>query len=556
MPGGGDDAGDDHGEKKPKRLIQGGLGAWPGFSVSKKIRHRQKDTLVPLEVKSRVPSKMNTFKRTNISSLSRNKKRGCNGRLFNERCILIVTVSFACLMLLGNIWLYWILNDAAASAAAAPGDTTMSVQVHQKDKSQQRHHLAFSTSCSFHSFKQDWQSYLFFHSALRQNQPGTVTRIVSGCDEEQKKAVQEMHDEKIATMSDRFHVHFTPEFGKVEGASYQATKYWNKPFSVHHWMKNVFGYSPGQTHTEHDDDIIIIVDPDMLLQRPLVNNFTGYPLDFWGDRTQKFPDLIRSRVEHGHPIAQDYSFGAAWLTNLGGNLTYVVGPDSPVHNVSESDANALYSAGPPYMLTARDMYLVSDKWCDFLPRMFELHPQMMAEMYGYSMAVAHLGLKHQIAKGMMISNVGMNRGEGWYFLDNASPEEVCGRAQDSSLPNRPHMLHYCQRYSIGDFFQSKYKTHHEFLTCEQPLMRQPPRDAAARYNYSHYGDGSFEQYDKISTRIGHAYMVCTILAAFNQAATYFKQNHCPAATANYNQTWNFFEDEKERVRVGKAKQQR
>jgi hypothetical protein len=50
-----DDTGDDHGEKKPKRLIQGGLGVWPGFSVTKKIRHRQKDILVPLEVKSRVP---------------------------------------------------------------------------------------------------------------------------------------------------------------------------------------------------------------------------------------------------------------------------------------------------------------------------------------------------------------------------------------------------------------------------------------------------------------------------------------------------------------------
>ena len=59
-------------------------------------------------------------------------------------------------------------------------------------------------------------------------QQGTVTRIVSGCDPEQEKEMTQVFKEKIAIMSDNFHLHFTPEFGKVPGKSFQTTKYWNK----------------------------------------------------------------------------------------------------------------------------------------------------------------------------------------------------------------------------------------------------------------------------------------------------------------------------------------
>jgi hypothetical protein len=52
--GDGDDD-DGHGDKKPKRLMQQGLGSWQGFSVKKKIQHRNNTITVPLEVANRVP---------------------------------------------------------------------------------------------------------------------------------------------------------------------------------------------------------------------------------------------------------------------------------------------------------------------------------------------------------------------------------------------------------------------------------------------------------------------------------------------------------------------
>lgn len=41
-----------------------------------------------------------------------------------------------------------------------------------------RFHIAFSTGCSP---RQDWQSYATFFSAEKVHQPGTLTRIASGC---------------------------------------------------------------------------------------------------------------------------------------------------------------------------------------------------------------------------------------------------------------------------------------------------------------------------------------------------------------------------------------
>ena len=90
-----------------------------------------------------------------------------------------------------------------------------------------QYHVVFSTSCHV---KQDWQSYLFFYQAMIQKQEGNVTRIVSGCTPEQEAQMMKVHEEQITIMSDRFHLHFTPEFGKIPGKSYQETKYWNKPF--------------------------------------------------------------------------------------------------------------------------------------------------------------------------------------------------------------------------------------------------------------------------------------------------------------------------------------
>ena len=97
----------------------------------------------------------------------------------------------------------------------------------EPESHEQNIHLVFSTSCSF---KQDWQSYAFFFQVMSSGQQGDVTRIVSGCEPEQQEELQRIHKEQIQIMSDRFHLHFTPEYGGKDNKSWQSTKYWNKPY--------------------------------------------------------------------------------------------------------------------------------------------------------------------------------------------------------------------------------------------------------------------------------------------------------------------------------------
>ena len=311
-----------------------------------------------------------------------------------------------------------------------------------------------------------------------------------------------------------------------------------------HWLEHKFGYRyEGDISTPYDDDIIILVDPDMLMQRPFVNDFSSFPNHIWQPQFRDNPDEIYHKITHGHPMAQDYSFGAAWLRAGQANWTHVVGPDSPVHDVSNKEARVFYAAGPPYMLTARDMYRVVYHWAKFLPRLFDLFTGFMVEMYGYCTAAAHLGLKHQMANGFMVSNVEMTGGEGWAFLD-----EVKGKACHLSelTETVPHVIHFCQRYAIGDYFLSKYKLPVDFLSCDFPLLELPPVDIAETATYSHYGNGDIKEWDPDSKRIKqkyrHSFMVCSIMNTLNKAATYYKDHNCPNG-ANYNQTWNHFKAE-------------
>ena len=95
------------------------------------------------------------------------------------------------------------------------------------DNNPPKYHLVFSTSCTD---QQDWESFVFFYHAARVQQPGTVTRIVSGCDARQAREVLDFFHRHIAPLSveGNFHVHLTPDYGKVALARGHYYKYMNK----------------------------------------------------------------------------------------------------------------------------------------------------------------------------------------------------------------------------------------------------------------------------------------------------------------------------------------
>jgi len=105
-------------------------------------------------------------------------------------------------------------GDAAASALDTVSTTSGGVE----------YHIVFSTGCSLY---QDWQSYVFFFQAAAARQPGTVTRIVSGCDAEEERKMADLFQDQIHPMAPgRFKIHFTPDFSKLPNG--KSFVYWSK----------------------------------------------------------------------------------------------------------------------------------------------------------------------------------------------------------------------------------------------------------------------------------------------------------------------------------------
>jgi len=230
-----------------------------------------------------------------------------------------------------------------------------------------RYHVIFSTDCSPY---QHWQSYLVYYSAYNVRQPGHVTRIASGCTEEESAGIQEWFDTHVQPLSTRFHLHLTPKFSGVKneetGEVVGDYKFANKPHGLRHWMEHAAHFSLDQ-----QDDVVILIDPDMVLMRPITGDFSNERETVISP--QRKQNLLSTRVEHGIPFAQTYGLGTQWRTF---DLSKIAGENSPAKSVSKEDGFAYYPAGPPYIATAKDMYQISLKWTEFVPRVHAQYPHL------------------------------------------------------------------------------------------------------------------------------------------------------------------------------------
>lgn len=392
---------------------------------------------------------------------------------------------------------------------------------------QQEIHILFSTSCSS---SQDWQSYLLFHSMMHVQQTGNVTRLISGCTPEERAHQEEQMQEIQKSMSPRFNAYFTElDFGKkfsMKQGDWHSFKYFNKPFSVLAYMQDVLGFSSGSR--EHENDLIVLLDPDMIALQSFVNDFTEFVPE-----SQEI-----KRVSHGHMFGQPFGYGKQWFEEAKNNITYLVGSeDSPVNRLSGDDLFH-YHAGPPYIGTGRDFYSLVKTWCDILPRYQELRGHFMVEMYSASLAAAHLGLPFHLVPDFMISDDSVQK-EGWSGIDSADPNDLC---VSGGVKRLPLVHHYCQRFGLGEFFFNKHIFNNGFFDCQQPLIREPPRDVALIYNYTHYGDGTNKTWEGRDYKYvkRNAFMLCSMTSALNEASTFYKQQHC-GDDANYEKTWMWHE---------------
>ena len=81
-------------------------------------------------------------------------------------------------------------------------------------------------------------------------------------------------------------------------------QYFNKPFGTRHWLENALGYASTSSSNEHDNHIIILLDPDQIILKPFTADFSQHP-EAWRRRTS-LP--YWDKITHGKPFAQQYGF--------------------------------------------------------------------------------------------------------------------------------------------------------------------------------------------------------------------------------------------------------
>ncbi|KAL7511853.1 hypothetical protein ACHAXN_008975 [Cyclotella atomus] len=426
-------------------------------------------------------------------------------------------------------------------------------------------HVVFSTDCSGY---QHWQSIAAYYSIKRAGHLGRVTRIASGC----KPAEQEKIRDEINKMDpSRFMVHFTPSFA-ING----GYKYSNKPGGLNHWIMN--------TDMNIDEEVIALVDPDMMLMRPITPELgaglTAVPVS--KDRTSAdmieyrdeqgtvqilrkstLPDLPL-RVEKGTAAGQHFGIGVLWVpsgTNdarkdfKNFNLTAVCGIDSPCLNkprdgpyTTREYAESYYSVGPLYICSTSDWKALLPRWHQFTPLVHEQYPKLLAEMYGFTMAAADRQLKFALSSSYMVSDANtMSPTESWLWIDEYgsqstgnSARSVCEGAKFNSLPTET--LRRLYSYGYGHYAENDVAAFNWPLPvtlhyCQRYLFANHTF-AKRKMNQDFFRcDGSPLEFDiekilkALDTSVGKvqkrtAFMICHLIPLINMALEDYKRDVC------------------------------
>lgn len=218
--------------------------------------------------------------------------------------------------------------------------------------------------------------------------------------------------------------------------------FYNKPWGVKHWLANA---EPPIA----DGVTVALIDPDMIFLRPLIKKIRGTP-NLLYDKSTTTGQVIKE-IALGKPVAQMYGLGAPWTNDYHKkfNRTKICGVGSPCLKSDMDFGEAHFAVGPPYIMVKQDLVRLTKTWTEFVPRVFEGYPYLLAEMYAYSMAAAHENLPHFQMYNYMVSAIDASE-EGWEFIETL--DDVCVPPVDGVFfPEKPqpNLLHYCQIYRVG-----------------------------------------------------------------------------------------------------------
>ena len=172
---------------------------------------------------------------------------------------------------------------------------------------------------------------------------------------------------------------------------------------------------------EIEDGIVILMDPDMILLRPILHDFSDADNHIWvlpplpdnatdggaaGRKKQKqrrYGEPLTRIVRHGYPMAQqDGYLNNEWMFLDMAHITNLTAGQF-IPRPERQDGPVFWNTGPPYLATVRDMYRIAVKWTEYTPRVLDIYPKLFGEMYGFIHATVQLQLPFTLVKSMVVS---------------------------------------------------------------------------------------------------------------------------------------------------------
>lgn len=427
----------------------------------------------------------------------------------------------------------------------ADADTAAKAEEDASDKL----HFVFSSSCEPY---QHWQSQLLAESFARVQQRGRLTRIVSGCSDEQLVDLMERHGaSSLPSMSTpRVELHVTKSFAvKPTPEASPSDDYapYNKPFGLRDWLRHA-------NPPVRPDATIVIIDPDFLFLKPFsidtrarVTSARGvdsknYVRDgevvdglrqykkFFVYEGQRELTSVRAEVRDGLAVAQRWT---AYLGSAGFDNPKAIADMCPeCGSVTADDAREYYAVGPPYVLTRSDLDKIVDDYCAFTVAQRVARPDVwMAEMLGYSLAAAKHGLKHTTFDNLAL---GGKADDYFDFVElikgnpcSSGPEfRPVKAASDVVEPplipgEAPALLHGCHSYRATDdrgleWLYYKQYVPNDMFACDSWLLAEPPASV-----------WTLAKKQKDVKLMQQAYGLCTTIRTVNRALVDFKTRACP-----------------------------
>lgn len=173
----------------------------------------------------------------------------------------------------------------------------------------------------------------------------------------------------------------------------------------------------------------------------------------------------------------------------------------------------------------------------FSYRVYKRYPELLAEMYAYSLAGAHEALPHFSVMHHMISNTEVSD-EGWVWVD-AFYDDVCqppvissvkdpqtGIPRSEFYPNKnlPTLMHYCQFFRVGELGFQKRRLQQEIMRCDFPMLITPSLDLGKNKYKNRDGD----------VRLSSSFVnSCHLIFTVNKIADYLQSTHVHARTQTH-----------------------